>query len=254
MKAIGKISMKGCVVLIIALTAGCGGGGGGGSQAVAATTVTPNPVVIEAYGDSTTQGWEQPAGTAGYVTPLNVPAQLQTKLQAQYGSTVTVVQQGVGGTEASQLLNGTDGTHASTWAQLMAVSPAKIVTLNFSLNDAYFSRVARAGTIPESPEQYAAYMTQLVQIAKAAGKNVVLMEPNPTCEPIRQAAMPPYVEQLRAVANAQGVPLVAHFDAIQAMSNWQSMLTDCLHPDDALYTIKANQEFTVLSPLVKSLQ
>ncbi|MDI9690439.1 SGNH/GDSL hydrolase family protein, partial [Burkholderia cenocepacia] len=67
-------------------------------------------MLIESYGDSTTQGWQVVNGT-GQVTPNSAPVVLQKLLQDRFGTTVTVSNNGVGSTEASQLLNGTDGVH-----------------------------------------------------------------------------------------------------------------------------------------------
>jgi lysophospholipase L1-like esterase len=56
------------------------------------------------------------------------------------------------------------------------------------------------------------------------------------------------------VATQMNVPLVTQFDYIQSLPNWQSMLTDGVHPGDQLYAIKAQREYDVIAPLVKSLQ
>ncbi|MFP3548344.1 hypothetical protein SB748_33720, partial [Rhizobium sp. SIMBA_035] len=72
------------------------------------------------------------------ITKNSVPALLQSALQARFGSTVIVSNQGVSSTEASQLLNGADGVHPS-WANQMAASKAQIVTINMTLNSPYFA-------------------------------------------------------------------------------------------------------------------
>jgi lysophospholipase L1-like esterase len=236
---------------VVSTLAGCGGGGSG--DPAPAQTVTPKTVLIETYGDSTTQGWEGIGNGNGFLTTANEPVMLQAALQARFGSVVTVSNQGVGGTEASQLLNGTDGVHPS-WPTQMANSKAQIVTLNFSLNDSYYTQVSKAGVAPESLTDYAANLTQLIQIAKAAGKQVVLFEPNATCEPIRQPLMPSYVGALRGVASSQNVPLVYEYDQYLALPNWQTAyLTDCLHPNDAGYATKANWEAPVVAQIVGPL-
>ncbi|HDR8973751.1 TPA: SGNH/GDSL hydrolase family protein [Burkholderia vietnamiensis] len=247
------------MALVCALSA-CGGGGDGSSPSAAQpqpassapttadTPSTPKSVLIEAYGDSTTLGWESLNGV-GFVTTANEPAILQSKLQAQFGSTIAVDNLGIGGMEASQILNGT-GKAQRPWAEQMANSKAQIITLNFGLNDAYYAKVPKKDVQIETPEDYASIMTQLVQIARGTGKQVVLFEPNPTCEPIREPVMQDYVSELRRVARDQNVPLVAEFDAIMQMHGWQSMLTDCLHPSDALYDIKANLELPAISAIV----
>lgn len=208
-------------------------------------------VKIEQYGDSTTQGW-QVGGAIGYVTPMNAPAQLQAKLQNLFGTSVTVSNQGVGGTEATQLLNGTDGVHPA-WSQQMSASTAQIVTLNFGPNDAYYSRVITANITPESTAAFKTALTSLVVGAKNAGKIVVLMEPNPLCEPIRQQSVVPYVQVIRDVSYEQSVAIVHHFDSIAMIQGWQGLLSDCLHPTDILYGMKASAEFDILAPMVKTL-
>nr|WP_269764566.1 SGNH/GDSL hydrolase family protein [Burkholderia ubonensis] len=240
------------------MLAACGGGDGspGGATpqssaeppTVASTPTAPKSVLIEAYGDSTTLGWVG-VGNGGFVTTANEVTQLQAKLQAKFGQTVTVSNQGIGGIEASQILNGILGAN-SPWADMMMKSKAQIITLNFGLNDAYYAKTPKKDVQLETPESYASIMTQLVQDARAAGKQVVLFEPNPTCEPIRESAMQDYVAALRRVARDQNVPLVAEFDVIMQMQGWQSMLSDCLHPSDALYDIKANLELPAISAIV----
>ncbi|KVV20284.1 hypothetical protein WK78_28780 [Burkholderia cepacia] len=248
--------MKGalCSLLgaLVVSCSGCGGGGDGGTPPAAAQASTPRTVLIESYGDSTTQGWQVVNGT-GQVTPNAAPVVLQKLLQDRFGTTVTVSNNGVGSTEASQLLNGTDGVHP-TWQNQMAASKAQIVTLNFGLNDAYYTTAKKDGIASESPDDFASTMTQLVQIARQSGKQVIIFEPNPTCESIRQPLMPSYVAALRQVAAAQQVPIVDEFDAILAMSDWQSMLTDCLHPSDALYAKKAALEFPAVSAAISALK
>lgn len=62
-----------------------------------------------------------------------------------------------------------------------------------------------------------------------------------------------YVTVLRNVAQANQVTLIAQYDYIASLPNWQAMLTDCLHPNDALYAIKAQREAAVLGPMVQAL-
>lgn len=248
--------MKGTLIsllgALVVSCSGCGGGGDSGSAAAPAPESTPRTVLVESYGDSTTQGWQVVNGT-GQVTPNSAPVILQKLLQERFGATVTVSNNGVGSTEASQLLNGTDGAHP-TWQNQMAASKAQIVTLNFGLNDAYYTTAKKDGIAAESPDDFATTMTQLIQIARQSGKQVIIFEPNPTCEAIRQPLMPSYVSALRQVAAAQQVPIVNEFDSILEMPDWQSMLTDCLHPSDALYAKKAALEFPAVSAAISALK
>ncbi|WP_171985445.1 SGNH/GDSL hydrolase family protein [Burkholderia cenocepacia] len=236
---------------LVVSCSGCGGGGDGGTPPAAAQATALRSVLIESYGDSTTQGWQVVNGT-GTVTPNSAPAVLQKLLQDRFGTSVIVTNNGVGSTEASQLLNGTDGVHP-TWQNQMAASKAQIVTLNFGLNDAYYSTAKKDGVAAESPDDFALTMTQLVQIARQNGKQVVIFEPNPTCEPIRQPLMPSYVSALRQVASSQHVTITNAFDTIEAMPNWQTMLTDCLHPSDSIYQLKAQLEYQAVEPVVTAL-
>ncbi|RQQ64348.1 SGNH/GDSL hydrolase family protein [Burkholderia stagnalis] len=256
-KFLGRIAMKGAFVsllgALVVSCSGCGGGGGSdsGTTPTAAQASAPRTVLIESYGDSTTQGWQVVNGT-GQVTPNAAPVVLQKLLQDRFGTTVTVSNNGVGSTEASQLLNGTDGAHP-TWQNQMAASKAQIITLNFGLNDAYYTVAKKDGIAAESPSDFASVMTQLVQIARDSGKQVIIFEPNPTCESIRQPLMPSYVDALRQVATAQQVMITNEFDAIASMPDWQSMLTDCLHPSDVLYQKKAEIEFPAVASAVEAL-
>ncbi|MBR7998254.1 SGNH/GDSL hydrolase family protein [Burkholderia vietnamiensis] len=249
------------MALVCALSA-CGGGGDGGGNLAAspATPTTPvpapdptlKPVLIEMYGDSTTQG-QDVLTESGTVTKASEPLALQSLLQGRFGSSVTISNQGVSGTEASQLLNGTDTIHPS-WINQMAVSKAQIVTLNFALNDAFYSIVATPGHDQESPSQFADDLTQMVEIARAAGKQVVLFEPNPVTEPIRSPILAQYVSAIQQVARSKNIPIAKDYESMLALPNWQSLLADTLHPTEPGYQQKASFEFPVLAPLVEGCQ
>lgn len=218
------------------------------SLLLSACAVTHAGVLVEEYGDSTTQGWQVVAGR-GRVTPNSAPLQLQRKLQTAFGPSVVVSNQGVGGTEASQLWDGTDGLHPK-WPIQMKKSRAQVVTLNFGLNDAYWISVHRDGTKAETPDDFAGYLTKLVTTARRCGKQVVLYEPNPTTEPVRSTRLPSYVAALRRVARNLHVPIVKNYDAIRSIPNWPELLSDGLHPSDQLYGMKADAGYAVLKPMV----
>ncbi|RQU16221.1 SGNH/GDSL hydrolase family protein [Burkholderia cenocepacia] len=253
---IGRIAMKGAIVSLLGAMvvscSGCGGGGDGAGSPATTAQAAVQPVLIEAYGDSTTQGWQVIQGV-GQVTPNGEPAELQKMLRDRFDDSVTIANHGVGATQASQLLNGTDGVHAR-WADQMAASKAQIVTLNFGLNDAYYSVTVskNPNIIPESPTDFESTMTQLVQIARKNGKLVVIFEPNPTCEDTRAPLMPQYVDALRRVAVAERVPIVNEFDQMKSLSEWPTLLSDCLHPTDHGYLMKAGFELPVVSTLVQA--
>ncbi|MBU9496278.1 SGNH/GDSL hydrolase family protein [Burkholderia multivorans] len=237
--------------MFVMACSGCGGGGGDGTPATTQTAATPKPVLIEAYGDSTTEGYSVMNGVSG-INPQNQIVVLQQLLRDRFGSNVSVANNGVGGTEASQLLNGTDGTHAP-WAQVMAQSKAQIVTIEFGLNDTFFFSQPRAGVESESPDQFEEILTELVNVARAAGKQVVLIEPGPSCNPYRQPTLSYYVMRVDNVAKTLGVPLVPHYWPIIAKPNWQELLSDCTHPTTELYSIQAKSTFDVIEPIVADL-
>lgn len=229
-------------VLAMALTlSACGGGGGGGVSPVAAVTKVIKPVIIDAEGDSTIYGYEFVNG-AYIQTPNNAPVLLQAALRAKLGSGITVENKGVGGGTASGSVAGT-GVYTVLFATRLAVDPSQIVLSNYALND----------MIGRTQDQYAGDLAAWVQVVRAAGKTPVLEEPNPGCT-ANQANLDAYVGTLRTVAQQQGVLLISQYDAIKALPNWQSMLTDCVHPGDALYAFKANREYLALAPLVQSMQ
>ncbi len=236
--------------MFVMACSGCGGGGDG-TAATTQAAATPKPVLIEAYGDSTTEGYSVVNGVSG-INPQNQIVVLQQLLRDRFGSNVSVANNGVGGTEASQLLNGTDGTHAP-WAQVMAQSKAQIVTIEFGLNDTFFFSQPRAGVESESPDQFEEILTELVNVARAAGKQVVLIEPGPSCNPYRQPTLSYYVMRVDNVAHQLGVPLVQHYWPTIAQSDWQSLLSDCTHPTTQLYASYAESSFAVIAPLVAQL-
>lgn len=248
--------MKGALASLAgAFVMACSGCGGGGDEADDTTThqatTTPKTVLIEAYGDSTTLGAQTINGVLT-ITQNSEPAQLQLLLQQRFGTSVTVKNEGVGGIEAFQLLSGTDGKHPD-WKTQMAQSKAQIVLLNFGLNDFFYWKAPEPGIYQESPSDYAIILGYLIQTARNAGKIVVLQEPNPTCKQPNPGTIIQFVEALRSEASSQNTPLVAQFEFDQTIPNWQSMLTDCAHPNDQLYSIKAKQTFIVLEPIVQSL-
>ncbi|KVU18310.1 SGNH/GDSL hydrolase family protein [Burkholderia ubonensis] len=241
------------IALVCALSA-CGGGGDGATAPIAAKQPTPAPaktILIEEYGDSTTHGLQIFNGVAS-VTPNSEPVVLQQLLQQQFGPAVTVSNEGVDGTEAAQLLNGTDKKHLA-WDQQMTASKADIVTLNFMRNDSFYNSVPQPGLPQTSPEEYGRILTQLVQIARAHGKQVVLYEPNPVAFPEGNAAMLKYLEQLKKVVIEQQVPVVFNWEYSQGLADYPSLLSDGVHPTDALYRRNAEWAAQVLAPMIQAL-
>lgn len=206
-------------------------------------------VIIEMYGDSTTLGTQ--AGTPTLTTSKNEPNQLQDLLQSEFGKRVIVVNNGVGGTQAYQLLTGKDGRNRS-WPEQMKNSLADFVVLNYGLNDQYYNAVPTEGHYSPTPESYANIIGWLIQTARDNGKGVILQEPNPTCYQPAVGNLQRFVDALRGEASLMNAPLVAQYDYIQSIPGWKAMLSDCEHPGDQLYGIKAKQTFNVLAPIVRA--
>lgn len=207
--------------------------------------------IIEVYGDSTTLGAQTINGVLT-TTPNSEPNQLQDLLQARYGRTITVINNGVGGTQAYQLLSGTDGRNRQ-WASQMSKSNADVVILNYALNDQMYNVNPPAGIYQETPETYGNIIGWLIQTARDNGKKVILQEPNPTCYQPTVGNLYRFVTSLRSTAALMNAPLVAEYDYIQTIPNWKNMLTDCAHPNDQLYGIKANQTLKVIIPILDSM-
>jgi acyl-CoA thioesterase-1 len=208
-------------------------------------------ILIEAYGDSTTEGWQVIDGKS-VISPNNETAVLERMLTQKYGDQVRIANHGVGGTQASQLLYGTDGKHP-VWEEQMRRSKAKIITLNMSLNDAYFQSVPTAGVLAESPQAYAEILKQLIFTAKKYGKTIILYEPHPVCKEPRQSKLQYYVAHMNIVASETSTPIVPHYYNFLESPGWQSMLSDCVHPLDSMYQLKAERELPIISNIIDTL-
>lgn len=187
--------------------------------------------------------WEYDPDTGGQSPEVGL---LQSDLQTAYGNVVTVSNQGVKGSTLAQLLQGSDGQHL-TWLQVVANSKAQIVLENFGVND----------VLPyenEPPADFQANLIQWLTVARSNGKLPIIEEPNPVCnDPTRSAALDQYVTIIDNVATQYNVPLVKQYAQINGILNWQAMLPDCIHPSDALYKLKEQNELAVLLPIVKGL-
>ncbi|AVA33375.1 hypothetical protein C3Z06_06880 [Cupriavidus metallidurans] len=147
------------------------------------------------------------------------PSNAQAVLRAGYGQTVTVANEGVPGTTAVNLVLGTDGKHLP-WTQQMANSTAQIVVVNFCINDSN-------PAFKESTETYRAFLSQIVNTARGAGKVIFLVEPNTVDSSILPATAQ-YVTVMREVAAQLNVPLVANW-------GYPAVTPDGIHPDAPTY-------------------
>ncbi|WGS51803.1 SGNH/GDSL hydrolase family protein [Paraburkholderia sp. D15] len=206
------------------------------------------PVVIEAYGDSTTLGI---TCADGHCAPQsrNAVTFLQDDLQARHGERVQVTNYGVGGTMASQLRDGTGNRRAGPnaglpWRDRLATSPARIVLINYGINEVMHN---------QTPEQFYAAETELVKSARALGKEPVLQTSNPMPDDRLNARLAAMVAMTRRVAAEQKVPLVDQFAYIGSLPDWKSLMSDGAHPKPDLYRLKAQQDCRVVEPMVQRL-
>ncbi len=200
-------------------------------------------VLIEAYGDSTTLGISCSDGHCS-ARVQNAVTYLQDALQAAHGWRVSVVNHGVGGTTASQLRDGTEHGRGTPWKTRIAASRARIVTINYGINEVMQG---------QTPEQFHAAESDLVATARALGKQVVLETSNPMPDGRLNAKLAAMASMTRRVAAEQHVLLVDQFAYISALPDWKSMMSDGAHPKPDLYRLKAEQDFNVIDPLVRQM-
>ena len=153
----------------------------------------PEPYTVSAYGDSTQEAQGQPHAAS------------------QPGA--KVYNRGVSGTNSAQLLAGTDGRNYP-WPEMMRQESAAVVIINHGINDRH-----------RPVAEYKADLRALVVGAQAAGKVVILEQPNP----IKIAGFEDYRTAMRDLATHMGV----YFCAQPAVP-----LVDDLHPTVDGYAVK----------------
>lgn len=233
--------MRCLFILALVLLTACGGGDPpqGPSEQPQNLHTTAPAMVVAAYGDSTQQGSVFVSSAVGYVASPNAPpSEAQMHLRAWSGKPVIVVNEGRGGTNSLQLLNGTDVSGGLPshlpWYQEMARSPAHVVSINHSIND-------RARPLAD----FKATMKTLTLIAQNYGKVVVLETANPIVhgttfsDTFNLADHAARAQAVREVADETGAILCDQYAYI--MDNGYATLAylpDGIHPSNALYAIK----------------
>lgn len=235
---------------VAAVLFACGGGGGdtvasGGSNGggtgtqlsnLTPTTASSNVVqAIDYYGDSTVYGYA--SGSTGTQVARPAPAVFASLLPS--AGRYVVRNEGVSGSTACQLLRGQDQVHPD-WATQLANSNPKFVIINHAINDQSTNK-------GESVSAYSDCLTQLVTIAKQAGKIVIFETPNPTDQ--SGLGLENYAQAMRTVAAAQGLKVIDQYQYLSAKlgnNDVRTMMPDGTHPNDATYVDKgtfAAQEF-----------
>jgi acyl-CoA thioesterase I len=181
------------------------------------------------------------------VMSVNPPALLGEAFCQKYGGRVAVTSHGNrGGTTSSLLLGGERYTERS-WDSEMAQSKADMVVINTAINDAYF-----IGTKHFPNERFVSQYEELVRVAKAQGKIVILESGNPMDNP-HNTALWSITHIQHFVAQHTGVMLIDQFNDIQSVPTWRSLLSDGIHPGEMMYRLKASNEFRAIDPIVARL-
>jgi lysophospholipase L1-like esterase len=199
-------------VLPLALCLAAPGYGGQGGQ------------VIEYYGDSTIWGYQSRTGER-----VAKPAPAAFAESLPNAARFEVRNEGVNGSTACELLNGTDGRHAP-WREQMATSKARYVLVNFAINDQWKHDLA----------SYTGCLRSLARVAQAHGKQMIFETPNPTRDS-GPDSLDVYVNAMRRVALEERVPLIDQYRYLTDRLDGQSptiLCPDGLHPSDAVYVMK----------------
>lgn len=195
----GKLLLS---IYLAVLLSACGGGGSSVAPAAPATPPTesnmpiPDLIVASAYGDSTQQSQGNP--------------------HAASRPGASVRNRGVGGSNTTQLLAGTDGLN-SPWPEMMSTDPARIIIINHGIID----RISPL-------DDYKANLRALVEGIRKVGKVPMLEEPNP----IDQKGLEDFRDAMKATADHMGV----YFCAQPRVP-----LSDGIHPTPEGYKSKADR-------------
>lgn len=189
--------------------------------------VTPPPstatVWIDYFGDSTAHG---DIGN----TPYQVARPPSVVLDENLPSNYNVRNEAVGGASVAELLAGRDGVHAP-WTTTVARSNAKYVLMNYSINDSY-----EPGTTTAS---YKASYAQVIDIARAAGKTVILQTTNPTNNTQKDVAFSTAMKEIAAQKNVPVIDVYTYLSQYMAANHLgvYQITNDGIHPNQATYIL-----------------
>lgn len=191
------------------------------------------------YGDSTMLGSTKVGAT--YVQScFNMPAVLSELLCC-----VQVECKAVGGSTSGQWLYGQTPI-TKTWEAEMACSDASVVCMNTGINDAFVPGLGVA--------DHVWCYREFTRIARANGKTMVFMTPNPIDDP-HNGALWEQQHNLRALAVSLNVPVIDQYGAIgSCCPQWKTMLPDKIHPNDDLYRFMGHVAYMGMSAVLKGIQ
>lgn len=255
-----RVAMTAAMALgCVAALSACGGGGGS-PPATSSTAPEPKAVsaIVNTWGDSTMAGYMKTAPNTFSVTDL--PAiDLQSALQAKLGVGVTVITNAVPGSTLAQALSGNNVAYQQSLAQILAAHPEyKVVVANYGIND----------RITVTPDEFRQQLIQFVATVQSAGRQPVLEEPNPLCDPTAppaqnvELATPgsttpailPYALAVDSVAVAYNIPLVQTYFLDKFLPNWCSLLSDGeVHPGPELARTEAGNRAKIVASALQDL-
>lgn len=203
-------------------------------------------VLIEYFGDSTVVGSSPSKLDCQAAT--SAPRAMGQEYEKEFGSSVLVWNKGVSGSKASYFL--TDGHEH--WQDLMAKSHARIVIVNWGMNDAWFDPGVPVTT-------YKAELNSLADAAQASGKTLIFETPNPIAidkkpygDKTKSDRLASLVDAIRSVAIVRGIHVIDQYQYVQTLSEWQNLIGDGVHPKPELYRLKGQYAAKVLESLVKA--
>jgi lysophospholipase L1-like esterase len=248
------------LTLLFAFTlSACGGGGDTSNASTAGTTSTtqqsgatggtlPTPTllastaqVIEYYGDSTI--WGLKSGTTDVQVATPAPTAFLGSLPSS--PMQRVINKGVNGTTACDLLNGNTLLGIETnWQTQMANSSATVVIINDAIND--------SGVNGESIDTYKSCLSNLATIASGRGKKVIFETPNP----VDRNGLDTYVTAMKEVAFEMNIPVIDQFQNLKKSLDAgtitiREMCPDGTHPSDQVYIQKGQFAASVFRTLTR---
>ncbi len=252
-------------LLILILLASCGGGGSTTeSTAAPAAVVQPVTAVVfkkltlEMYGDSSLDGFNVNPQDMGKESPCQL---MQSAANAKYGVGEISVSCQTPASDSSNLVSG-QYYDRGPWPQILTYdraaktytkSPPDIVLINHNLNDIRNQR---------SAADYQTNMEFLVSKAQAAGVKVIVLEnsvPLTTKTPygVTQVVLdtqPTFINISKKVAAEFSIPLVDTYSAVRALPNWETYITDSIHPNATLYKRISDNRFITIVPSLDKLR
>lgn len=206
--------------------AGNGGGNGTGNPPQNTTLLNSTPQVIEYHGDSTIWGYMTETSGDQVAEASRAPTAFAAALPGHH----QVENLGRNSTTACDLLRGESSYRTDPpqpgWREHMSNSDATVVIINHGIND------VNQGTVGA----YRQCLNEVVDIAQAAGKVVILETPNPVAD----VRIEEFVEAMRDVANSQGVDLIDQYANLidEFTANPGEICPDGVHPTEAVYIEK----------------